>query len=138
MKLPNFTLPQLLALMVFFATLSYLWSILCFDQIIWKQGTLKYSAPSIPVDFQDNGRPPPRISLPNTSIECEDGQQLYRRGHLKGWKTCREHFFQSEKRALPEKSDDLEPNTWGRDHYYRAESDGYRDCLLYTSDAADE
>lgn len=128
MNFPSFTLSQLLALMVFVASMLTLRSVLVSDQIVWRRGTLKYAMPSIPDDFQDNGRPPPKFALPHIRVSCENGRQLYLQGHLAGWESCRENFYHSKKRSFTSTFEGLDPNEWSPFHYYRAVGHGYEEC----------
>ena len=132
MRRPTFSITQYLSLVVVLGAAFALHRYSNHAEFIWRNDTLRYSTPEIPVEFDQNGRGKPLMifSVSSEPIEYENGGSLYLQCHRGGWEHCRKRFYSEHviTDGPHEISDSLPANKWIFDHQLSAINDGYDKC----------
>ena len=134
MLLPEFTTSQLLAWMAVFGSTFALVRVSGNGTTLWTNSPLKYSAPELPPEYDDNGRDSPHFIIGTLcpALTYSDGSDLYHANHWRGWVQCRRLFFDSAQ-GLQDltaiRIDSLCTDTWTKEHRNFAFLAGYKECL---------
>lgn len=103
----------------------------------WNIGYLPYSTPEIPDEFKDKSRPAVEWALGNLSptIRFENGAEIYRHGHLNGYRTV-VHLFLNDPEwrrynLLRDENLISQHDQWQLEHLRFAENDG---CMKAMAD----
>ena len=132
MRLPSFSILQYFSFVITICAALALnrWSEQ--GEIIWRTGSLTYTEPKIPSNFDQNGRGKPLMyySISSQPIEYPDGRSLYIHFHRGGWEHCRKLFYEEQvlHRGGHQIFSPLPKDEWVFDHQLSAINDGYDAC----------
>ena len=100
-----------------------------YEKPTWNDLFLPYKSPTIPAEFHDAGRSPPKLHFGLCEYEFDDGAHLYRDAHFGGWEFGILIFVENVDDwhlHLGPRSDsrDLSDSQWNHQHHDSAELDG--------------